>query len=171
MTGRVCKKSPPKMVVIPPKISSQLRRSRNVRSTALNANLCWAEHSSQIRREALCRTFASAEFFGMEQMQSSMMSKGILNVECAVFPPGSNLLRLDFTSLHRHIGLPRFLSFPFPPSKPMYDTIWSCSRVRYDLVSSPCAMQSGLVSVYDTIWSRFHVRYQSQSHAYYDTQY
>ena len=31
----------------------------------------------------------------------------------------------------------------------MYDTIWSCPHVRYNLVLFPCTMQSGCVLVYD----------------------
>ena len=42
---------------------------------------------------------------------------------------------------------------------PLYDTIWSCSLVRYDLVLFPCTIRSGLVPLYDTIWSCSLVRY------------
>ena len=59
------------------------------------------------------------------------------------------MLRSDFTLPHRHIGLPRLLFFPFPSSKPMYDTIWSRSHVRYNLVSFLCTIQSGCVLMYD----------------------
>ena len=53
----------------------------------------------------------------------------------------------------------------------VYDTIWSCCRVRYNLVLLLCTIQSGLVAMYDTIYPWSHVQYQSQSHNYYDTQY
>ena len=58
------------------------------------------------------------------------------------------MLRSDFTLLRRYIGLPRFLSLSFPPLKPMYDTIWSCSRIQYDLVLFLCMIQSCCVLVY-----------------------
>ena len=54
------------------------------------------------------------------------------------------MLRLDFTSLCRHVGLPCLLFF-FPFIE---------ARVQYDLVLFLCTIQSGLVLVYDTIWRR-----------------
>ena len=59
------------------------------------------------------------------------------------------MLRSDFTSLRRYVGLPYFLSYSFPPSKPMYNTIWSCSRPRYDLVLFPSTIRSGCILVYN----------------------
>ena len=54
--------------------------------------------------------------------------------------------------LRRHIGLPRFpFSLSFPPPKPVYDTILSCSRVRHDLVLFSCTIRSCLVLTHDTI--------------------
>ena len=42
------------------------------------------------------------------------------------------------------------VSFFLTPSlKPMYDTIWHCLHVRYDLALSPCMIQSGAVFLYD----------------------
>ena len=53
------------------------------------------------------------------------------------------------TSLRRYVGLPRlFLSLPFIDA-----------HVRYDLVLFPYAMQSGLVPMYDMIWRCSLVRY------------
>ena len=45
------------------------------------------------------------------------------------------------------------------------------AHVRYDLVLVLCTIRSGHVLVYNMIWPHSGVRYQSQSHAYYDTQY
>ena len=68
------------------------------------------------------------------------------------------LLRSDFTSLCRHIGLPRLLLSPSLHRSPctiwsglvlVYDMIWSCSRVRYDLVLFLCTIWSSYVLMYD----------------------
>ena len=51
-----------------------------------------------------------------------------------------SLLRLDFTLLRRHVGLPHFLFLSLPSTE---------ARVRYDLVLSPCTIQSGDAFMYD----------------------
>ena len=91
--GRVCKKSPPKIIVIPPNISLQSCRLCKVQLMASNVNQFCMEHSSQIRSDMFCKTFVRAEFLGMEQMVSSMMSNRILNVEWAVFPLAATMLQ------------------------------------------------------------------------------
>ena len=58
------------------------------------------------------------------------------------------MLRLDFTSLCRRVGLHHYL-FLFPPPKPMYNTIWSHLYVQYDLVLPLGMIQSGGVPMYD----------------------
>ena len=77
-----------------------------------------------------------------------------------VDPERGVMLHLDFTLLHRHIGLPclPFLSLPFIEA-----------HVRYDLILLSCTIRSGLVLVCNMIWLYSGVQYQSQSHAYYDT--
>ena len=42
-----------------------------------------------------------------------------------------------------------FTFFPFPSSKPVYDTIWPCSHVRCDLTWCSCMIRSGGALVYD----------------------
>ena len=54
------------------------------------------------------------------------------------------------TSLHYTDTLDCLVYFFLPPpSRPMYDMIWSCSHVRYNLVLFPCTIQSGCILVYD----------------------
>ena len=70
-------------------------------------------------------------------------------VAADVDPEEGVMLRSDFTSLCRHVGLRRLLFFPFPSSKPMYDMIWLCSHVRYNLAWFSCTIQSGCSLMYD----------------------
>ena len=42
-----------------------------------------------------------------------------------------------------------FHFFSIPPSKPMYNTIWHCSLVRYDLALFSCMIWSSAVLLYD----------------------
>ena len=57
---------------------------------------------------------------------------------------------LHWTSFYHADTSDCFVSFPLLPLlKPMYDTIWLCSRVRYDLALLLCTIRSGDVLVYD----------------------
>ena len=77
-----------------------------------------------------------------------------------VDPEKGVMLRSDFTLLRRYIGLPRFLFLSLPLTE---------AHVRYDRVLFLCTIRSGIILAYDTIWKCSRVRYQSQSHTCYDT--
>ena len=57
-----------------------------------------------------------------------------------VDPEEGVMLRSDFTSLRRYIGLPHLLFLSLPSIE---------ARVRYNLVLFPCTIRSGCVLVYD----------------------
>ena len=67
-----------------------------------------------------------------------------------VDPEEGVMLHLDFTLLHRHIGLHHFLYFLSPHQ-------------------SPCTIRSRGRLLYDTNLVAFLVRYPSWSHGYYNT--
>ncbi len=96
ITGKICRKSPPRTTVFPPKIflfacaSSNYIKSRRVRSTASKARRCSIDTSSQMIRSALHTNSATFICCVMLQVDSSCRSIGILNLEWAVQPPGSN---------------------------------------------------------------------------------
>ena len=71
-------------------------------------------------------------------------------VTADVDPEEGVMLRSDFTLLCRHVRLPHLLFFSLPSIE---------AHVRYDLVLFLCTIQSGLVPMYDTIWSCSRVRY------------
>ena len=62
ITGRICQKSPPKIKIFPPNGLSICVISRNVQSTASNANLCIIGASSQIKTFATLIKQASLLF-------------------------------------------------------------------------------------------------------------
>ncbi len=95
-TGNICRKSPPKTMVFPPKIlsvayaSSNCIKSHKVQSTASKARRCIIGASSQMIRSALRTNLATFICCVMLQVDSSCRSIGILNLEWAVLPPRSN---------------------------------------------------------------------------------
>ena len=123
-TGRVCLKSPPNNVVIPPKGCSLLIKSFNEQSTHSTTCWCWEATSYQMIREVCWRSWWCISFFFMLQVLCSWIWMGILNLECDVRPPGrrsearpvdatqSTILSLAWTATA--ISLERYV-FPQPP--------------------------------------------------------
>ncbi len=95
-TGKICRKSPPRTTVFPPKIfsvayaSSNCIKSHRVRSTASKARRCVIGASSQMIKSALRTNSATFICCVMLQVDSSCKSIGILNLEWAILPPKSN---------------------------------------------------------------------------------
>jgi len=95
-TGKICRKSPRRTMVFPPKIfsiacaSSNYIKSRRVRSTASKARRCIIGASSQMIRSALRTNSATFICCVMLQVDSLCRSIRILNLEWAVLPLGSN---------------------------------------------------------------------------------
>ncbi len=95
-TSKICRKSPPRTMVFPPKIfsvayaSSNCIKSRRVRSTASKARRCITDASSQMIRSTLRTNSATFICCVMLQVDSSCGSSEILNLEWAILPPGSN---------------------------------------------------------------------------------
>ncbi len=93
--GRICRKSPPRTMVFPPKIfsvayaSSNCIKSRRVRSTALKAQQCIIGASSQMVKSTLCINSATFICCVMLQVDSSCRSIGIWNLEWAILLPKS----------------------------------------------------------------------------------
>jgi len=94
--GRICRKSPPRTTVFPPKIfsvacaSSNYIKSWKVRSTVWKVRRCIISASSQMIRSALRTNSATFIYCVMLQVDSSCRSIRILNLEWAVLPPKSN---------------------------------------------------------------------------------
>ncbi len=95
-TSKICRKSPPRTTVFPPKIfpvacaSSNFIKSRRVRSTVSKARQCIIGASSQMIRLVLRTNSATFICCVMLQVNSSCRSIGILNLEWVVLPPKSN---------------------------------------------------------------------------------
>ncbi len=95
-TGKICRKSPPRTMVFPPKIfsvacaSSNCIKSRKVRSIASKVQRCIISASSQMIRSALRTNSATFIYCVMLQVDSLWRSIEILNLEWAVLPPKSN---------------------------------------------------------------------------------
>jgi len=95
-TGKICRKSPPRTMVFPPKIfsvayaSSNCIKSHMVQSTAPKARRCIIDASSQMIRSALRTNLATFIYCLMLQVDSLCRSIGILNLEWVVLPPRSN---------------------------------------------------------------------------------
>lgn len=93
-TGRTCLKSPPNKIGFPPNNrepflgSSVERISRRERSNASKQYLWLMGASSHIINEALVTRPASMVPLPIPQVLLSWMSRGILNLEWAVCPPG-----------------------------------------------------------------------------------
>ena len=86
-TGRICKKSPPKQVVILPKEFVFPKISLKLRSAASKACLWVIGASSQIINFVLFNNSLKFEFFLILQTAISSNLMGILRRECAVRPP------------------------------------------------------------------------------------
>ncbi len=96
ITGKICRKSPPRTTVFPPKIFSvacasfNYIKSRKVRSTASKARRCIIGASSQMIKSALHTNSATFICCVMLQIDSSCRSIGILNLEWVVLLPKIN---------------------------------------------------------------------------------
>jgi len=95
-TGKICLKSPPRTIGLPPNgriafigLCSE-RMSRIVVSKASKQRRCVIGASSQIIREVTCKSSASIVPLFTLHVLVSVISKGILNLECAVRPFGSS---------------------------------------------------------------------------------
>ena len=86
--------------------------------------------------------------------------KAAFKTKYGLFEPNVMYFRLTNSPamFHVMIGLhyftdtldcPVFLFPPLPSSKPMYDTIWSCACVRYDLTWFSRTIRSGGILMYD----------------------
>ncbi len=91
-TSKICRKSPPRTTVFPPKIfsvayaSSNCIKSCRVRSTALKVERCIIGASSQMMKSALRTNSTTFIYCVMLQVDSSCRSIGILNLVWAVLP-------------------------------------------------------------------------------------
>ena len=90
MTGSVCWKSPPIIRVTPPKGSLLSLRSWKVRSRASMASQRCGTISSHRMHFTTHIKSARKLFFAIQQTDSNDRSIGILNIECAICPPGSS---------------------------------------------------------------------------------
>ncbi len=94
--GKICRKSPPRTTVFPPKIflvacaSSNSIKSRRVWSTTSKTQRCIINASSQMIISALHTNSATFICCVMLQVDSSCRSIRILNLEWAVLSPKSN---------------------------------------------------------------------------------
>ena len=105
MTRSVCWKSPPISSMTPPKGWSLSLRSRSVWSKALIACQCWGTISSHTMHFTAHIRSARMLFFGMQQTDTSdNVSIGILNMECAVCPPGSSRVAMPEDAVQRMIA-------------------------------------------------------------------
>ncbi len=95
-TGKICRKSPPRTTVFPPKIfsvacaSSNCIKSCKVQSTSSKVQLCIINASSQMIRSTLRTNLATFIYCVILQVGSSCRSIKILNLEWTVLPPKSN---------------------------------------------------------------------------------
>ncbi len=101
-TGKICRKSPPRTMVFPPKIfsiacaSSNCIKSRRVRSIASKAQRCIIGASSQMIISTLRTNSTTFIYCVMLQVDSSCRSIGILNLEwAALLPKNSKDVILD----------------------------------------------------------------------------
>ena len=91
ITGRICRKSPPSSIHFPPKGLSQCIMSLSVLSRASRHNLCTIGASSQIISLVIRSSPASCEVWEIVHVESSLISIGIANLECAVLPFGKSV--------------------------------------------------------------------------------
>ncbi len=91
-TGRICRKSPRRTTIFPPKIfsiayvSSNCIKSRNGRSITSKVRRCIIKSSSQMIRSALRTNSATFIYCVMLQVDSLFRSIEILNLEWAILP-------------------------------------------------------------------------------------
>ena len=104
MTGRSCRKSPPKTSTLPPKALESPVRSRSKRSTQSKAARGTMDASSQRTRTARLKTSARGSWARMLDVAANLgMSMGKPNSECAVAPPGSNCAAIPDMAQAREI--------------------------------------------------------------------
>ena len=84
--GKICQKSPPRTIVIPPNGFSQSQISRCVRSTASTQCLCCIGTSSQIMSFVSLNNSACNDCLLNPLSEFFNTSYGMENVECAVRP-------------------------------------------------------------------------------------
>ncbi len=110
-TGKICRKSPPRTTVFPPKIlsvacaSSNCIKSCRVQLTASKVRRCIIGASSQMIRSTLCTNSATFISYVMLQVDSSCRSIGILNLEWAVLD--SSCRSIGILNLEWAVLLPR----------------------------------------------------------------
>ena len=125
MTGSVCLKSPPISSVTPPKGLSLFLKSQKVRSNASMAYQCCGTISSHRMHFTTRIKSAHKLFLAIQQTDTDdRSSMGILNIECAVRPPGSKRAAILDDAVQRTI-MPSLRSllqitlykkvFPVPP--------------------------------------------------------
>ena len=95
-TGKICLKSPPRTIGLPPNgrivfagLCSE-RMSRIVVSKASKQRRCVIGASSQIISDVTCKSSASIVPLFTLHVLASVMSNGILNLECVVRPFGKS---------------------------------------------------------------------------------
>ena len=136
ITGSNCRKSPQQIVKIPPKGLSLLQTSCSVRFTASKLSLLIIEHSSHTIILVCLNNSAVFEFLWKLQTWLSFTVRGILNLECAVLPPGIRVAAIPDDATATAI-FPVLLTlarivfsrkvFPVPPGASMNIKVCHCA--------------------------------------------
>ena len=106
MTGSIWQKSPPNTITLPPKIWWEfgffLTMSLKLWSSASKQNLWAIGASSQIIRLVWFSNSANWLPWCMLHVESSKIGIRILNLECAVLPPGNNREVMPLEASHNN---------------------------------------------------------------------
>ena len=109
-TGKICSKSPPKMIGILPKYPALFAISQisfRVRFTASKQYLCCIGTSSQMIKLVCLINSAKCVPWAILHIEVSVTAKGILNRECAVRPPSNYSAAMPEDAIQR-------TTFPLP---------------------------------------------------------
>jgi len=110
--GTICRKSPPRTIVFPPKIflvacaSSNCIKSHKVQSTSSKVQRCIIGASSQMIISALCTNSATFIYCVMLQVDSLCKLIGILNLEWAILSPRSSKDAIPNEECKHYFALP-----------------------------------------------------------------
>lgn len=94
ITGSTCRKSPPKIITLPPNRSSTPVMSLNVRYKASNAYRLVIGASSHMITIVRRINSAKSDCLLIEQIDVGSGFSGILNLECVVLPPGMRVVAI-----------------------------------------------------------------------------
>jgi len=86
--GQICRKSPPKTIIFPPKGTLFCMMSLRLLSSALNANLWHIGASSQTISFVTFNNSANSLPWWILHVEFCVAGTGIANLECVIWPPG-----------------------------------------------------------------------------------